>query len=68
MKSRCPKCGGDEFSVKTTMLPEKSGSLKIELELYYVKTCVECGYTEFYSAKVVEKDEELQKSLNKATL
>ena len=38
------------------MIPEKSPGLKIEIGTYYVKTCVECGYTEFYSAKIVDKE------------
>ena len=32
--------------------------LKIELNTYYAKTCLNCGYTEFYSAKIVDDETE----------
>ena len=59
---RCVKCGCDKYQVKTSILPEKSPGLKLELSTYYIKTCLNCGYTEIYSAKIVdmEKDEELK--------
>lgn len=56
LEYRCLKCGSDKYTVKTAIIPEKSPGLKIEIGAYYIKTCVECGYTEFYSAKVVDKD------------
>lgn len=56
---KCMKCGCETYQVKTTILPEKSIGLKLELGIYYIKTCINCGYTEIYSAKIVnlEKDE-----------
>ena len=36
---------------------KKKQGMKLELNLYYVKTCLSCGYSEFYLAKVVDKDE-----------
>ena len=56
MDYRCLKCNSKKYFVKTAIIPEKSSGLKIELGTYYTKTCVECGYTEFYSAKIVNED------------
>lgn len=54
---KCSKCGGKEYEVRNVILPEKKQGMKLELNLYYVKTCLNCGYSEFYLAKVVDKDE-----------
>ena len=61
LEYKCLKCGSDKYIVKTAIIPEKSPGLKIEIGTYYIKTCVECGYTEFYSAKIVDKDFEKEK-------
>lgn len=53
---RCPKCGSADFFVKTAVFPEKDAKLKLEFGTYYLKICADCGYTEMYSAKVVNKD------------
>lgn len=53
---RCIKCGCDKYQVKTTILPEKSPGLKLEFGTYYIKTCLNCGYTEIYSAKIVNME------------
>ena len=38
-------------------MPEKKKNfIKIELNTYYAKTCLNCGYTEFYSAKIVDEE------------
>ncbi|MGY0395570.1 MULTISPECIES: zinc ribbon domain-containing protein [unclassified Fusobacterium] len=56
---RCMKCGSERYQVKTTVIPEKNPGLKLEIGTYYLKTCLDCGYTEIYSAKIVnlEKDD-----------
>lgn len=51
----CPKCRCRKCDEKSIILPEKN-KIKIELNVYYAKTCLNCGYTEFYSAKVVDED------------
>lgn len=45
------------YEVRNVIFPEKKHGMKLELNLYYVKTCLDCGYSEFYLAKVVDKDE-----------
>ena len=37
---------------------KKKNFIKIELNTYYAKTCLNCGYTEFYSAKIVDDETE----------
>ncbi len=62
---RCSKCGARNYEVKNIVLPEKKNKLmKVELNVYYAKTCLNCGYTEFYSAKIV--DEELCQEKDKS--
>lgn len=56
LEYRCLKCGGTKYIVKTIFTPEKSSGLKIDIGSYYAKICLECGFTEFYSAKIVDKD------------
>lgn len=53
---RCPKCGSENYFVKTAVFPEKDSKLKFDFGTYYLKICSDCGYTEIYSAKVVDKD------------
>lgn len=54
----CPKCRCRKCEEKNIILPEKKKNLlKIELNTYYAKTCLNCGYTEFYSAKIIDEDE-----------
>lgn len=67
LEYKCLKCGSDKYIVKTAVIPEKSPGLKIEIGTYYIKTCVECGYTEFYSAKIVDKDFEKEKKEKKGS-
>ena len=54
---KCSKCGSKSYEVRNVIFPEKKQGVKLELNLYYVKTCLDCGYSEFYLAKVVDKDE-----------
>lgn len=62
MDFNCPKCRCRNYEVKNVILPEKKNKLmKVELNLYYAKTCLECGYTEFYLAKIVDEDEKKEK-------
>ncbi|MGM0508338.1 MAG: zinc ribbon domain-containing protein [Fusobacteriota bacterium] len=58
---KCLKCGSDKYEVKNVMLPEKNedGLIGFEMSLYYFKTCLNCGYTETYSAKILNKNKEL---------
>ncbi|MGL5001019.1 MAG: zinc ribbon domain-containing protein [Cetobacterium sp.] len=56
LEYKCLKCGSDKYIVKTTAIPEKSPGLKIDIGTYYIKTCIECGYTELYSAKIIDKE------------
>lgn len=60
MNSSCIKCGAKEFRMSTTIIPEQREGLKLELGKYYLKTCCRCGFTEIYSAKVVDKSGELK--------
>lgn len=56
MNFNCPKCGSKKFVVKNVILPDKNKFMKVELNLYYAKTCLNCGYTEFYLASIVDED------------
>lgn len=59
----CPKCRCRNCEEKSIILPEKRKNLlKIELNTYYARTCLNCGYTEFYSAKIVDEDSVKEKS------
>ena len=52
-------CTGGNCEEKSIILPEKKKNfIKIELNTYYAKTCLNCGYTEFYSAKIVDDETE----------
>ena len=44
---KCLKCGSTSCEVKSIALPTK--------KLTGAKICQNCGYTEMYSAKVIEK-------------
>lgn len=63
--SRCIKCSNKEHYVKSVYMSTKeieNDSKLINLlslnsnELFYLKVCAQCGYTEIYCAKVVDKD------------
>lgn len=53
---KCIKCGCEHYQVKTTIIPEKSQKTKIEFNTYYLKICLNCGFTEMYNAKIVNSD------------
>lgn len=61
---KCLKCGSEKYYVRTAILPEKETGLKIEMGTYYLKVCAECGYTEMYSAKILNKDKKKEKENN----
>lgn len=60
---KCLKCGCNKYYVTTTFLPEREGGLQIKMGIYYLKTCAKCGFTEMYSAKVLNDEEEKKKNL-----
>jgi len=60
MNFRCSKCEGEEYTVKTTFMAEKTPGLRLELGTYYLKICSNCGFTEMYSAKILDQDEKLK--------
>jgi len=60
MDFKCLKCSHDKYIVKTAFTAEKTPGIRLELGTYYLKTCLNCGYTEMYSAKILDKDENLQ--------
>ena len=57
---RCSKCGSLDYFVRTAIFPEKNSKLNFEFNTYYLKICSDCGYTDIYSAVIVDK--ELKKS------
>ena len=53
---KCLKCGSASCEVKTIAMPTKKlTGAKISLDTFYLKICQNCGYTEMYSTKVIEK-------------
>lgn len=54
---KCLKCGSNLCEMKTMTLPTKdpNSSKIINLDMFYLKICKDCGYTEMYSAKIIEK-------------
>ena len=54
----CLKCGSIKHEVKNIVIPEKyKDRIKVDFGLYYLKTCLNCGFTEMYSAKIANGDE-----------
>ena len=56
MDVSCLKCKHDEYYVKTVIYPEKNPGLKINLGIYYLKICNNCGFVEMYSAEVLDTE------------
>ncbi len=56
----CIKCSNREHIIKNAFWNTKDINDKFynlpTNELFYIKICVECGYTEMYCAKLVDKD------------
>lgn len=60
---RCLKCRSCSCEIKTIALPTKTVTgVKISLDTFYLKICQNCGYTEMYSAKIIEKVQKTAKS------
>ncbi len=56
----CLKCGSSSYEVKNVVLPEKKeGIIGLEFGVYYFKVCLNCGFTEIYSAKIADKNEKV---------
>ncbi|MBP9478342.1 MAG: hypothetical protein KBF12_06945 [Sebaldella sp.] len=54
--NRCLKCHSEKYELKTIAFPTKAtGEVKFSMDIYYLKICSECGFTEMYSAKVMDK-------------
>ena len=63
----CLKCGCSEYEVKNVYMPEKNRNIVgMDIGLYYFKICLECGYVEIYSAKVIDKNEKLNFCVSEA--
>ncbi len=53
---KCMKCGMEEYESKSVFLTEKTKNLVgFEIGHYYLKVCINCGFTEMYSAKIIDK-------------
>lgn len=55
---KCIKCGNSNYFVETIVLPKKNSKLKLDIGTYYLKICSNCGYTEIYSAKILNNSKE----------
>lgn len=65
---RCLKCGSIKYYMKSAVLPEKNQVIKLHLGLYYLKVCIDCGFTEMYAAAIIDKEKDTGKEsvLNEA--
>ena len=62
-EEKCLKCGSKLCEIKTIAIPTKIlNEAKIGLDSFYLKICQDCGYTQMYSAKVIEKVEKAVKN------
>lgn len=57
---RCLKCGSTEYELKNSYLytKDKKRPFFYASELFYLKICCDCGFSELYNAKVVDKNVE----------
>ena len=56
---KCCKCGEEMFEMKKVAIPTKKAvGAKIAIDTFYLKICKNCGYTEMYSTKIVQKVED----------
>ena len=56
---KCCKCGAEIFEMKKVAIPTKEvAGTKIAIDIFYLKICENCGYTEMYSTKIVQKVED----------
>ena len=52
----CLKCGSTAHELKTIVLPtKKTHESQVGVDMFYLKICTDCGYTEMYSAKAIDK-------------
>lgn len=59
--NNCLRCDSSNHTIKNTFLTARAYESWIKdmlnsTELYYIKICSDCGFTELYNAKVVEKN------------
>lgn len=54
LNQTCNICSSNDFEVKNVYIPTKQYFLKNEL--YYVRICKCCGKTDFFNAKIVDKN------------
>lgn len=64
---RCEKCHNADYEIKGVWLATKDISVSFKnllpkSELFYIKICKNCGYTEMYCAKLINKEVEKDKS------
>lgn len=57
----CSKCNSDNNVIKNVVIPVRSydswlKSILTKNELFYILICLDCGYSEMYCAKVVDKN------------
>ena len=56
---KCWKCGSEIFKIKKVSIPTKKVvGTKIAIDTFYLKICKNCGYTEMYSTKIIQKVED----------
>ena len=54
--NKCLKCNSEKYELKTIAFTTKAtGEVKFSMDIYYLKICSDCGFTEMYSAKVMDK-------------
>ncbi len=53
---KCIRCGSTVNEIKTIALPtKKTNEINVSVDIFYLKICLDCGYTEMYSAKAMDK-------------
>ena len=56
---KCCKCGEEIFEMKKVAIPTKKvAGTQIAIDIFYLQICKNCGYTEMYSTKIVQKVED----------
>lgn len=60
---KCCKCSSENIKYKNTaLLTKEISGVKVDLDIFYLKICQNCGYTEIYYGKVLEKIENKNKN------
>lgn len=56
---QCIKCSSMNYEIKSGVITTKSNIRAFipitKSELFYIKICLDCAYTEIYDAKIVDK-------------